>query len=102
MVFLAKHPLVDKFDLSCIKVIYSGAAPLSLDIQKDVKKRIGKCKPLQVLQGYGMTELTILTTFNLNDEATSDNGSVGKLISGMSGKVSQSMFINYLIQFNKN
>lgn len=101
LVFLAKHPLVDKFDLSCIKVIYSGAAPLSQDIQNNVLKRIGKNKPLQVLQGYGMTELSILTTFQEHD-VNSNDSSVGKLISGMSGKVSRSILVNYLIKYNKN
>ncbi|XP_060857878.1 uncharacterized protein LOC132935368 [Metopolophium dirhodum] len=87
MIFLAKHPLVDKYNLSCLNVIYSGAAPLSLDIENEVINRIGKGKPLKVFQGYGMTELSILSTFPGQNEAEHVNGSVGKLICGMSGKV---------------
>lgn len=88
MIFLAKHPLVDKYNLSCLNVIYSGAAPLSLDIENEVINRIGKGKPLKVFQGYGMTELSIVSTYNGQIEAENVNGSVGKLICGMSGKVS--------------
>ena len=38
--FLAKHPLVDKFDLSSLKAISSGAAPLSRDLEVKVAERI--------------------------------------------------------------
>jgi len=88
MIFLAKHPLVDKYNLSSLNVIYCGAAPLSLDTENEVINRIGKGKPLKVFQGYGMTELSILSTFSGQNEAENVNGSVGKLICGMSGKVS--------------
>jgi acyl-CoA synthetase (AMP-forming)/AMP-acid ligase II len=53
-VALAKHPLVDQFDLSAIDTIFSGAAPLDVDLAAAVRKRLG-CK---VLQGYGMTEMS--------------------------------------------
>ena len=53
-VFLAKHPLVDQFDVSCIDTVFSGAAPLDAELGHAVEKRLG-CK---VLQGYGMTELS--------------------------------------------
>lgn len=88
MIFLAKHPLVDKYNLSCLNVIYSGAAPLSLEIEDEVISRIGKGKPLKVFQGYGMTELSIVSTCPGPNEDEHVNGSVGKLICGMSGKVS--------------
>ena len=38
--FLAKHPMVDKFDLSSLKAISSGAAPLSRDLEVKVAERI--------------------------------------------------------------
>jgi 4-coumarate--CoA ligase len=53
-VALAKHPLVDQFDLSSIKVIFSGAAPLDANLAGAVSSRIG----CTVRQGYGMTELS--------------------------------------------
>lgn len=72
MVFLAKSPLVDKYDLSSLKVIWCGAAPLSKESQDAVQKRIGI--PI-VRQGYGMTEGTLAFTGQTDDHQTS--GSVG-------------------------
>jgi 4-coumarate--CoA ligase len=51
---LAKHPLVDKFDLSALTQILSGAAPLKADLAADCGRRLG----CEVVQGYGMTELS--------------------------------------------
>ena len=53
-VALAKHPLVDEFDLSSVDVVFSGAAPLDGELAATVARRIG-CR---VRQGYGMTELS--------------------------------------------
>ena len=40
-VALAKHPIVDQYDLSCIDVIFSGAAPLDAELGHAVAKRLG-------------------------------------------------------------
>ena len=40
VLFLAKHPLVDKFDLSSLMALSSGAAPLGRDLELSVAKRI--------------------------------------------------------------
>lgn len=53
-VALAKHPVIDQFDLSSLKVVMSGAAPLDEDLGHAVAKRIS-CR---VVQGYGMSELS--------------------------------------------
>ncbi|KAJ8533237.1 hypothetical protein ON010_g14017 [Phytophthora cinnamomi] len=50
--FLAKHPIVDKCDLSHVKHVKSGGAPLGKEVERAVMQRLG----IQVLQGYGMTE----------------------------------------------
>lgn len=55
MVFLSKSALVNKYDLSSLKVIWCGAAPLSKEVQDAVRERIGV--PV-IRQGYGMTEGT--------------------------------------------
>ena len=52
VVALAKHPLVDKYDLSSVKTIFSGAAPLDAETARVCGERI-KCR---VSQGYGLTE----------------------------------------------
>jgi acyl-CoA synthetase (AMP-forming)/AMP-acid ligase II len=51
---LAKHPLVDTFDLSALKQVLSAAAPLKVDLADECAKRLG----CEVVQGYGMTELS--------------------------------------------
>jgi len=53
-VALAKHPLVDSFDLSSLRSIMSGAAPLDEDLAMAVAERLG----CQLVQGYGMSELS--------------------------------------------
>jgi len=51
---LAKHPVVDRFDLTSIDLLTSGAAPLGEEIESAASARLG-CR---VSQGYGMTELS--------------------------------------------
>jgi 4-coumarate--CoA ligase len=51
---LAKHPMVDQFDVSSVKQIFSGAAPMGAEIEAAVGTRFGA----DSVQGYGMTELS--------------------------------------------
>jgi acyl-CoA synthetase (AMP-forming)/AMP-acid ligase II len=51
---LAKAPIVDDYDLSSIKQIFSGAAPLGAELAEEAATRVG----CEVVQGYGMTELS--------------------------------------------
>jgi acyl-CoA synthetase (AMP-forming)/AMP-acid ligase II len=51
---LAKHPIVDGFDLSSVRAIMSGAAPLGAELAEATSARLG----CEVFQGYGMTELS--------------------------------------------
>lgn len=51
---LAKHPMVDKFDLSSLETLISAAAPLGVETAEAVGRRLG-CR---AVQGYGMTELS--------------------------------------------
>ena len=51
---LAKHPVVDKFDIGSVRLIFCGAAPLSGELAESASKRVG----CEVAQGYGMTELS--------------------------------------------
>ncbi len=57
VVALAKHPLVDKYDLSALEVVFSGAAPLSAELALEAGARLD----CEVVQGYGMTELSPVT-----------------------------------------
>jgi 4-coumarate--CoA ligase len=51
---LAKHPLVEKYDLSFVEQVNSAAAPLGADVAEAMGKRLGT----NATQGYGMTELS--------------------------------------------
>jgi acyl-CoA synthetase (AMP-forming)/AMP-acid ligase II len=54
---LAKHPLVDQYDLASLKEMMSGAAPLGTDLAEAVIERLG----CNVMQGYGLTETSPVT-----------------------------------------
>lgn len=82
MVFLAKHPLVDKYDLSSVKGVWSGAAPLSKEIEKAVAKRLNIT---EIRQGYGLTETTLAVLRSPVDNVKP--GSVGMVVPGMSAKI---------------
>jgi acyl-CoA synthetase (AMP-forming)/AMP-acid ligase II len=70
---LAKHPVVDNFDLSKLEVIMSGAAPLGSDLAGAASERLG----CLVMQGYGLTE-TSPVTHMIPDEPGKDRpGSIG-------------------------
>ncbi|XP_059287265.1 4-coumarate--CoA ligase 2-like [Lycium ferocissimum] len=50
---IAKSPLVDEYDLSSIRMIMSGAAPMGKELEDTVRAKL----PNAILgQGYGMTE----------------------------------------------
>jgi acyl-CoA synthetase (AMP-forming)/AMP-acid ligase II len=59
VVALAKHPMVAQFDLSSLRFMLSGAAPLSAATAAEAAARVG----CPVVQGYGMTELSPVSHF---------------------------------------
>ena len=56
---LSKHPAVDRFDLTSLELILSGAAPLGADLEAACSARLG----CEVVQGYGMTEMSPVSHF---------------------------------------
>jgi acyl-CoA synthetase (AMP-forming)/AMP-acid ligase II len=70
---LAKHPLVDKYDLSELKSIFSGAAPLDASLERACTERLG----CEVIQGWGLTETSPVVTTNYNTPGGPRPGSVG-------------------------
>ena len=54
---LAKHPAVDGRDLSTVRTITCGAAPLGAELADRVEERVGS----SVIQGYGLTETSPVT-----------------------------------------
>ena len=71
---LAKHPAVDRYDLSQLRWVFSAAAPLDQDTSEAIERRIG----LRIRQGYGMTEASPATHFCVPTH--SRPGKVGPLV----------------------
>jgi acyl-CoA synthetase (AMP-forming)/AMP-acid ligase II len=83
MLALAKHPLVDRFDLSALRFLGSGAAPLDADREEACGKRLGCLTG----QGYGLTETSPVLTAHPSDEARIRHGSAGQLVPNTEAKV---------------
>jgi 4-coumarate--CoA ligase len=71
---LAKHPNVDSFDLSSLTMIFSGAAPLGAELAAEAGGRLGA----EVVQGYGMTELSPVS--HATPEGQGRPGTIGVLV----------------------
>ncbi|XP_069682650.1 luciferin 4-monooxygenase-like isoform X2 [Periplaneta americana] len=82
VVFLAKSDLVNKYDLSSVRAITCGAAPLSNEMSELACKRL---KLNHFTQGYGLTETTLGVIRTPTDRMKS--GSSGILIPGVKCKV---------------
>ncbi len=80
---LAKHPLVDQYDLSALKIITSGAAPLSAEVTNACIERLN----CVINQGYGMTEMSPVTHLGEDRAEAVRIGSIGKLVPGTTAKL---------------
>lgn len=84
---LAKHPIIDKYDLSSLEVLMSGAAPLGAEVQHAVQNRLNCI----VKQAWGMTELSpagnIFDDNLLKSLNGVSKGSVGPLVPETEGKI---------------
>jgi acyl-CoA synthetase (AMP-forming)/AMP-acid ligase II len=69
---LAKHPAVEGRDLTSLRTIMSGAAPLGADLIGQVTERVGAT----VVQGYGLTE-TSPVTHTIRPQGENRPGSIG-------------------------
>jgi acyl-CoA synthetase (AMP-forming)/AMP-acid ligase II len=78
-VALAKHPLVDEYDLSSVHTMLSGAAPLDGQLGAKLAQRL-HCR---VLQGYGMTELSPVSHLIPQDATDVPVSSVGFTVPNM-------------------
>ncbi|KAJ4397010.1 hypothetical protein N0V93_001234 [Gnomoniopsis smithogilvyi] len=78
-----KHPEVDNYDLTSLKMMHSGAAPLTNELLELVWSRL----KLPVKQGYGLSETSPVTHVQLPDEWAKFMGSVGKLVPNMEAKI---------------
>ncbi|KAJ7069964.1 amp dependent CoA ligase [Mycena amicta] len=80
---LAKHPAVRKYDLSGLKFIGSGAAPMTSELQDQLKQLFPQAR---TGQAYGLTEtatIVAMTPFHMQ----CSYGSVGYLVPGLRARV---------------
>ncbi|HUL84631.1 MAG TPA: AMP-binding protein [Actinomycetota bacterium] len=63
---LAKHPSVDKYDLSALERVMTGAAPIDADTMRAAAARLDA----SVLQGYGLTETSPVISAPTRDATT--------------------------------
>lgn len=80
---LAKHPLVDQYDLSSLRQIGSGAAPLGAEVEAACAGRLG----CSVMQGFGMTEFAGASITNPEGPEVGRTGSVGRCWPGMEARI---------------
>jgi 4-coumarate--CoA ligase len=78
---MAKHPVIDNYDLSSLRYVMSGAAPLGADVQEAAAARLG----CVFSQGYGMTELSPVAF--LSDLAHPAAGASGRAIPNTEGRL---------------
>ncbi len=79
---LAKHPAVDRYDLSSLRWVGCGAAPLGAELQEACARRLGR----PILQGYGMTEVTATAAvWELDTPVTP--GAAGRLLPGVRARI---------------
>jgi acyl-CoA synthetase (AMP-forming)/AMP-acid ligase II len=83
VVALAKHPMIDQFDLSSVTRVFSGAAPLDEALAAACGRRLN----CQVNQGYGMTEASPVTHAVRDNVDWTKVGSIGPVIPGTECKV---------------
>lgn len=82
VLLLSKHPCVDKYDLSTIRMMNSGAAPLTRELVEALHKRT----KLKVKQGYGLSETSPTTHLQEWSDWDKHIGSVGKMVPNITAK----------------
>ena len=78
---LAKHPVVDQYDMSSVRQVFSGAAPLGGELADACAARLG----CTIAQGYGMTELSPVS--HAVSPGDYRAGSVGTLLAGTEARI---------------
>lgn len=82
-VALAKHPIVDQFDISSVRTMFSGAAPLDGETGEAAAKRIHA----RMLQGFGMTELSPVSHAMVSTRTDVPVSSIGELLPNVQAKL---------------
>jgi 4-coumarate--CoA ligase len=79
VLLLGKHPVVEKYDLSSLRMMNSAAAPLARELIERASSRI----KVGITQGYGLSETSPTTHMQAWEDWNKTIGSVGKLSPNM-------------------
>lgn len=79
---LSKHDVVDKYDLSSLRMMNSAAAPLTRELVEAVYSRI----KVGIKQGFGLSEASPTTHSQQWEDWRDHIGSVGRLMPNMEAK----------------
>ncbi|HYB44683.1 MAG TPA: 4-coumarate--CoA ligase family protein [Candidatus Methylomirabilis sp.] len=80
---MVKHPAVAQADLSSVRLVFSGAAPLGEEMAAALSRKLG----CPVVQGYGMTEASPVTHLSPTRDAPLKPGSAGQVIPNTEVKI---------------
>jgi acyl-CoA synthetase (AMP-forming)/AMP-acid ligase II len=80
---MTKHSELDRFDLSSLRLVFSGAAPLGEELARTLSARLG----CPVVQGYGMTEASPVTHLSPTRDAPFKPGSIGRVVPATEVKI---------------
>ncbi|XP_055833893.1 probable CoA ligase CCL7 [Solanum dulcamara] len=81
---LAKNPVVKKYNLTSLKQIGSGAAPLGKELMEECAKNLSQTV---VMQGYGMTETCGIVSVENPYGGPRHTGSAGTLAPGVEAQI---------------
>ncbi|KOM29432.1 hypothetical protein LR48_Vigan682s000600 [Vigna angularis] len=84
VVALAKSELVNKYDISSLRMLGCGGAPLGEQVASDFK---AKFPNVEISQGYGLTESGGGAARSFGPEEMKRHGSVGRLSENMEAKI---------------
>ncbi|KAF9268693.1 AMP binding protein [Marasmius fiardii PR-910] len=89
LVLLARHEAVEKYNLSSLRYMVSGAAPLGAALVKQVKARIATTwqANLVIVQGYGLTETSPTTHLLPFADDVRKVGSIGILLPNLEARI---------------
>ncbi|CAN6317771.1 unnamed protein product [Urochloa humidicola] len=94
MIALAKHGSGDRYDVSSLRCICSGAAPLGKDVMEAVAE---KFPDAEIIQGYGMTETCGIVSLEYPQKGHARQfGSTGALVIGVEAKIVDAKTMKHL------
>ncbi|KAF8517346.1 AMP binding protein [Gautieria morchelliformis] len=88
LVVLANHPAPEKYNMSSLKILFSGAAPLGEGLSLAVHARLRRLgADVMLPQGWGLTETSPTCIMQHETEWQRHAGSIGKLLPNLQARL---------------